>query len=259
MIPHIAHFIWLYEDPPDWVNQNIAQFRKHHPHWTTVLWRNTPADFPGDLQNLMRELPFLSSKSDILRYWLLEKYGGIYFDCDNFVLKSFEPLCEHAFFTAPYYERFIACGLMGSEPHSYPAQKIVAMCRLLAGENPVQRDRKTFGPDLLTPLCYGLRDCTLLPQHYFYTLPTRPDAQTFWLSNQAGRDIIMDRIKDRFVDGVTPYSVHLWGVNESSTRREESLPDDARDCIVQRCFPLVSTMSGQLIDSDVPVLDMPRR
>ena len=257
MIPRIAHFIWLYEDPPDWVKQNIEQFRAHHQGWTTILWRDTPSNFPPDLHKLMRQLPFMASKSDIFRYWLMAQYGGLYLDCDNFVIKNFEPLLQNQFFTAPYHEKLVACGLLGSEPESYPAQRILSMCRMIAENDPDKRDRKTFGPDLMTPLCWGLRDCTMLPQHYFYALPDRPSAQTFWLSNQAGRDIIMAEIKNRFVDGVTPYSVHLWGVNESSTRREESLPDATSHYQLSRRDALVATLSGELDEPEVARVHMP--
>ena len=224
MIPKHAHFVWLDEEPPAWVLANIQNFRFHHPDWTIWLWHHPPGMMEQSLRELMDELPYAASRSDILRYWIMAEQGGVYLDCDNYVLRNFDPLLNCEFFTAPCMTEpgtppNMACGLMGSFPGSYHAAEIIRAVYTTM-KDPAARERKSFGPDMLTPL-WAKDPPTILPAHYFYLIQHRPQAHAFWLGTDLERGNIMAALKHQWADGVPPYSVHLWGVNDSSTRQTE--------------------------------------
>lgn len=96
-IPRLAHFIWLGNKPlPQYAHHCIQSFITHHPHWTYRIWKDE------DLATLKQEgdsfcFSFLANphfnfgvKSDVLRYELLRRFGGVYLDVDYEFLQSLE-------------------------------------------------------------------------------------------------------------------------------------------------------------------------
>ncbi|MBX3437906.1 MAG: hypothetical protein KF861_10480 [Planctomycetaceae bacterium] len=223
-IPKLAHWVWFHEELPGWALQNVEAFRELHRGWDIRVWHELPADFPRQLRALVDRLPWYSSRSDIVRYWLLAEYGGVYLDCDVVTLRSLEPLLKERFFLAPcqptgHTRPHLACGLMGSVPGSRAARRIVEACIQRASQ-PEPPRRITYGPDLLTALFPADDDdLTILPRHYFYAIPDRETAHAYWHAEEAGRAEIMQRFEPLFSDGVPPYAVHLWGVDGSSQRK----------------------------------------
>lgn len=262
MIPKIAHWIWLYEPLPEWAVQNIAQFQKLHPGWTTIVWHQPPREFPKGLRQLMDKLEFYASRSDILRYWLLNRFGGIYLDCDNYALRYFGPLLVNQFFTASYDEEdpaLVGCGLMGSEPESYASGMILESVRLRASLSNVY-ERTSFGPKIMQALF--ARDAAswsakLLPYYYFYLLQTRETAQEFLQADEDMRSEILRRHEHKFINGVEPYSVHAWGIEDSSTRKVEPYAQSYYS--IPQCCPVSAAMSGIAAEPDDLLLDLPSR
>lgn len=207
---------------------------------------------PADLRKLVDELPFMPSRSDIIRYWLLYSQGGVYLDCDNVAIRNFNPLLKHNFFTAPCMPEphtvpHVACGLMGSIQYGTMAFCILTRVREIA-RDPAKRDRKHFGPDLMTPLFEDARDLrsacfTMLPMHYFYLLRTRQEAADFVLGGPLDQDGILYRHESEYVDGQLPFSIHLWGVNDSSTRQIGDVYSPGY-CALPLCRALAPKMSG---------------
>src|SRR5271157_4561121 len=82
-IPKIIHQIWLGGDLPKKYFKLIETFKKFNPDWIHMLWTDENIK---DLDLINKEIfdkqINMGSKSDILRYEILKKYGGIYFDTD---------------------------------------------------------------------------------------------------------------------------------------------------------------------------------
>src|SRR5690606_4948508 len=55
--------------------------------------------------------------SDYIRFWVLEREGGVYLDTDTEVLKSFDDLLDHGAFFGKTKDGFTAAGVIGAEPH----------------------------------------------------------------------------------------------------------------------------------------------
>lgn len=105
-IPKVIHFIWIGPNPfPKESIENVNSWIKLHPGWTYKFWTDRRRSLP----NRKMELHFISDfeftklkycyeesdnyaeKSDLLRYEILSKEGGLYVDHDVRCFKSFAP------------------------------------------------------------------------------------------------------------------------------------------------------------------------
>jgi hypothetical protein len=65
--------------------------------------------------------------ADYIRFFALEREGGVYLDTDTEVLKPFEPLLEHAAFFGRTKDGMVAAGVIGAEPHHPVIRDILAV------------------------------------------------------------------------------------------------------------------------------------
>ena len=89
--PRIIHQIWLGPlEPPI---EAMESWKVLHPDWEYKLWNeaNTP---PLQNQDAFDQSDNYPQKSDILRYELLKRFGGVYVDSDEYCLKSIDPLVK---------------------------------------------------------------------------------------------------------------------------------------------------------------------
>jgi mannosyltransferase OCH1-like enzyme len=95
-IPKIIHMIWLGGQIPKKYNPWRASWHKNHPGWKFIFWSEEmiKKEFP---EGLINQESFDDAKkkknygrmSDIARYEILDKLGGVYLDCD---VECFEKL-----------------------------------------------------------------------------------------------------------------------------------------------------------------------
>ena len=94
IIPKKIHLIWLGpKTPPIVFKDCLASLKKNLPDWEFKLW--TDADVPSlDLYNqkYFDEETNYAAKSDILRYEILYRFGGVYIDVDIEVIQSLDIL-----------------------------------------------------------------------------------------------------------------------------------------------------------------------
>jgi mannosyltransferase OCH1-like enzyme len=98
-IPPIFHQIWLGADPyPDAFAAYARGWQETHPGWELRLW--IEETIPDDVQRreVYETLRNPSERSDVLRYELLHRFGGVYLDCDVECRRSLQPLIEDAEF-----------------------------------------------------------------------------------------------------------------------------------------------------------------
>lgn len=98
MIPKIIHQVWINEDnremPKDWEKSPI-EWKKHHPEWEYMLWekensRNFIKDNYPEYLEFYDNLEYTIQRCDMIRYFFLYHYGGIYSDLDNYPLENLE-------------------------------------------------------------------------------------------------------------------------------------------------------------------------
>jgi len=115
-IPKIIHQIWFGENRPVALMERV---RKTHPDYRYMFWNCDILPQKMHNPDLFHAARYYAEKSDILRYEVLFKYGGLYIDADCFVLKRFDDLLDHPF-TSWEHERLrpglIQNGIMGFTP-----------------------------------------------------------------------------------------------------------------------------------------------
>jgi len=130
-IPKIIHQIWLspdeQQDIPDQFKQFRATWLHYHPDWEYKLWTNKDIE-ALNLENkqLYDAAINYAERSDIARYEILYRFGGLYIDVDFECLKPFDSFHYlYDFYTglelpalAPFLRHLIILpnGLIGCKP-----------------------------------------------------------------------------------------------------------------------------------------------
>jgi mannosyltransferase OCH1-like enzyme len=99
IIPNIIHQIWFGNQIPYVYVIWRKKLKKIHSNWKIILWdeKRIKKEFPNGLYN---QKTFLKAKkiknyakmSNVARYEILYKFGGLYLDCDIKICKSFQYL-----------------------------------------------------------------------------------------------------------------------------------------------------------------------
>jgi len=89
-IPKIIHQIWLGSPLPKKYDAWVRSWEKNHPGWKYVLWTDKEIEeFELANRKLYHSTSNYGEKSDIARYEILYRFGGVYVDTD---LESLMPL-----------------------------------------------------------------------------------------------------------------------------------------------------------------------
>ncbi len=121
MIPKIIHYCWFGRgEMPQLAKDCIVSWHKYMPDWEYKLWNEDNFDVN---QNAYTKEAYEAKKfafvSDYVRLWALEREGGIYFDTDVEVFKSFENILDYNAFAGFEGSKHFPIGtcVMASEAH----------------------------------------------------------------------------------------------------------------------------------------------
>lgn len=94
MIPKKIHYCWFGGNPlPESAKKYIETWKKYCPDYEIIEWNETNFDVT---QNQYCKEAYEAKKwafvSDCARFWILYKYGGIYFDTDVEVIKPLDDI-----------------------------------------------------------------------------------------------------------------------------------------------------------------------
>lgn len=119
-IPPIIHQIWLGSPLPRLYARWGDTWKRHHPGWEYRLWTERELlEFGLENRESFDRSPNFGVKSDLARYEILHRFGGVYADTDFECLGSFQPLCSSSrFFAGLMYggDFPVNNGLIGSVP-----------------------------------------------------------------------------------------------------------------------------------------------
>jgi len=213
--PCKIHFIWIGGPMPGWASANVDEFRRLNPeHEIAVHGEEALLD---DYRPIYERLDELAPKADLVRYSVLEREGGWYFDADTWPLRPVADI-EHAY--RPDGRQMIigeqydskhrlwinngAIGVAAGWP-GWPAFR-----RMLLATEP--RDRVALGPGLLTRFCRQHRDLVeIVARPWFYGVG--PDwTGKLYRQVRRGRMAACRTVAD--TDGQFPFSIHLWAGNK---------------------------------------------
>jgi mannosyltransferase OCH1-like enzyme len=180
-IPRSLHMIWVGENKaPEYVNTYFLQWKELMPEWSIILWENkdiTTQHFPQEIVDLISWTNKGAQKADIMRYFIIEKYGGFYVDTDVIPFRSFDLLlnkwnnagaliCHDLELTWEY----ISIGFFGSIPN-HPVFRTACELVYQTIVNTEDIHFKT-GPHLFGKAVafteFEKNDVILLPTNYFY-------------------------------------------------------------------------------------------
>lgn len=122
-IPKVIHFIWVGSDLPPQYQKIIQEWRLKNPEFEVLIWDDEkvsqfrPSMVNGDLFD---DAPRFGGKSDILRYEILKKYGGLYVDTDFLCKANFSDIHDkYSFYAGICLEKPVQLnnGIMASAPN----------------------------------------------------------------------------------------------------------------------------------------------
>jgi mannosyltransferase OCH1-like enzyme len=102
MIPKLIHLIWVGSKRPEKFNYLVDRIRNINSDYIIKEWNDDNLDFPIVNNDLYRLSTNVGAKSDILRFEILYKYGGIYMDYDFFQIKKFDDTLDCDFFVGSH-------------------------------------------------------------------------------------------------------------------------------------------------------------
>lgn len=214
-IPKIFHRIWL--GPNKLPSKSVKYGRtweKHHPDWEMKLWTD------DNMPNLINEkyLPICttySEMSDLIRYELLYRFGGVYIDTDFSDYKNIEPLIQDKdIFVSSESRRILCGGIIGSsKKHPLIKRVIDKIPEQLINTTNSTSDLR-IGPTFLTNTI-DYDEINVLPTPYFY--PYLP-----------GQNHLKRRIKK---DGIA-YAAHHWHASWLKTPKINNHPIENLSIII---------------------------
>lgn len=96
MIPKVINYCWFGGNPlPDDAKRCISSWKQYFPDYEIKEWNETNFDLDScDYIKEACQAKKWAFVSDYARFWILYKYGGLYFDTDVEVIKSMDDLVE---------------------------------------------------------------------------------------------------------------------------------------------------------------------
>lgn len=180
-IPKIIHHIWvgnkkLPKKYKNWINS----WKKFNPDWEFIFWKE------DDIQSLdLKNKKIYNAcnnpgfKSDVARYEILNKFGGLYldvdFECINYIpekLLTYDFVACTTFNSQPEINNAI----LFSSPNNIFLEKIIDSIKLPPKNYSFEDIFLSSGPYLLTEIYFKNIDLTskktlILPSNYFYPFP----------------------------------------------------------------------------------------
>lgn len=143
MIPKILHQVWLgkAEIPEEFIMWR-DKWRELHPDWQYMLHKDE--DVPDSLKMYVDRCSHYSSKSNIMRLYVVNKYGGVYCDTDFEWNKNIDCFLDNEFIVAKQQGTMYCNAFFGSVANNEILEYQLGLVDKYCGLNP------PWGPTLLT-------------------------------------------------------------------------------------------------------------
>jgi hypothetical protein len=190
LIPKVFHRVWLGGKPMPEMFQKWGQtWLDLHPGWVMKTWSEEdlpPARFP----EILAKIPHLAGRSDVYRYEILLREGGVYIDTDIECLKNIEPLIHDLkAFVGQENANWVGNSIIGATPN-HPA--LAETIEQLPTANLSQK--LGVGPPYLNRFVTNRSDFKIFPEEIFYPFG-------FGIG---GREVSASKFAEK------SYAVHRW-------------------------------------------------
>lgn len=207
MIPKKIHYVWVGgKDLPEMAKRCLNSWKEKLPDFEIVRWdeSNSPMNHP--YVKAMYEKKMWAFVSDYIRFYVLEKEGGVYLDTDTLVLKHFDDELMKQTFLGNTPDGFIGCGVIGAPAHDSFIQNILAFY-----DNP----SKTFTNEETSPF--------IVTKIYKETNPSQVKIYDYTFFNPCNADEkrTPNKMKNAYVDNLWAESwVPLIGLRRFLLQRQ---------------------------------------
>lgn len=175
MIPKVIHRIWLGSPMPAPYQIFGEKWEKLHPGWSIKTWGDDDLAWLQNRDLYDRAEEFVPKdaiwqyKSDLARYEILSRWGGLYVDCDSEPLKNHDPLMDAEIFAGWEIEgSFVANGVIGTIPDHPVMKEMISVSRDMSVKHRGRAATWLSGPRAFTPVITAYKGATIHPKNYFY-------------------------------------------------------------------------------------------
>lgn len=162
-LPARIHFVWVGASLPEDAVLRMNDWASLNPSFKVFLWSGAPlgelveSDRTGELAALLDAASNPAAKSDVGRFAILCRFGGIYLDADMEACRPVGSLLRFRFgFVARESRWLIAASAIGLPKESaFGHAAIRVMLKAVSGDGVL--DNFASGPPLITELCRAAR------------------------------------------------------------------------------------------------------
>lgn len=214
VIPKKIHQIWIGGEVPDVFKKYMKTWQAMHPNWEYILWTDQKIKelFPLYNQEFYDQTDGFGVKSDLLKWEIIYRFGGVYADVDFECLQPLDELLCYDFFTAfqPFDAYFVQLG--AAFYGAYPGHPILKHCIETIKDDwhekgaPKKSGPVHFSKSFMAQAGKNERRDIAFPAFYFYPL--------------GSKEVTIKR-SQWIYDGA--YAVHHWAQSwmPANTRRRE--------------------------------------
>lgn len=164
-IPKKVHYVWVGPNElTPLAKKCIASWHKYLPDYEFRFWNEENSPMSHHYVAEMYRQKKWAFVSDYIRFWALEREGGVYLDTDTEVLKSFNDLLETGAFYGKTKDGVTAAGVIGAVPHHQSITDILAVYDADT-EYSIERTSPRTVTDVLTIHAYN--DVVVYDYQYF--------------------------------------------------------------------------------------------
>ena len=195
--------MWVGPPIPGLYREYMETWKDAHPAWQHILWATRPFFLENkNLWDNARKINPYSPyqfRSDVARYEILYRYGGVWVDADFLCQKPIDDLMDDGPWVVKHAGKWVANGIIGITPQNPAMREAIDRLPESVKRNRGKANTVKSGPQFFTPIArkHSLRE---LPGELF--LPYE------W--NE------LDRQNEDFPDA---YAIHRW----ANQRRKKGL------------------------------------
>jgi len=216
-IPKKIHQIWLGGKIPSKYEELQKTWINNNPDWEYKLWTDEDLE-KFDLVNkkVIDNMTNLGSKSDLFRYEILYKYGGVYIDTDFECIKSFNDFIHLDLFSGvgTIWEEFdvnktpqgpnIFNGLIGIKPKHKILKGMIENLDVnfkITNENIFKYTGPKYFTDCFFKEIHENDNVVVFPREYFYPFPA---VDRYKIRDKNNKYLYRESVRNN------TYAVHLW-------------------------------------------------
>lgn len=210
MIPKKLHFIWI-NDESKMPSKCMSTWHDMNPDYEFKVWGNNELDNVAwqnnrQLQEMLAKEDYAGA-SDVMRYEILHKHGGIYIDADTFCVKPLEDWLLDCEAFASWEQELVRNNLIANTIiGGLPGAGAWKMCIDAVATKDCTEDKLAWiitGPMLVTDIFFKEQaNLTVYPSHFFM-----PKHHTGYESKVTGNN----------------FANHLWGSDIGYENMDEIL------------------------------------